>query len=37
MTTLEKHRVRLLVHDEKTSLDKDELFWKVADMLQPKE
>ena len=37
MTTLEKHRVRLLVHDEKGSLDKDELFWKVADMLQPKE
>lgn len=33
----EKHRVRLLVHDEKESLDKDELFWKVADLLQAKE
>lgn len=34
MTTLEKHRVRLFVHDEKESLDKDELFWKIADLFQ---
>lgn len=33
----EKHRVRFLVHDEKTRLDGDDLFWKVADMLQQKE
>lgn len=31
----EKHRVRLLVHDEKERLEKDDLFWKVADLLQP--
>ena len=34
MATLEKHRVRLFLHDEKTSLDGDDLFWKVADLFQ---
>lgn len=33
----EKHRVRFLVHEEKTQLEKDDLFWKVADILQQKE
>ena len=34
MATLEKHRVRLFLHDEKTRLDGDDLFWKVADLFQ---
>jgi len=34
MATLEKHRVRLLLHDEKTGLTDDDLFWKVADLFQ---
>ena len=37
MKTLQGHRVRLLVHNEKTSLDNDDLFWKIADLLQEKE
>ena len=37
MTTLQGHRVRLLVHNEQTSLSGDDLFWKVADLLQEKE
>jgi len=30
----EKHRVRLFVYEDKNNLDKDELFWKVADLFQ---
>ena len=34
----EKHRVRFLVHKEDDrSIEGDELFWKVADILQQKE
>lgn len=34
MTTLEKHRVRLFIYEDKNNLDKEELFWKVMDLFQ---
>jgi|TARA_B110000285_G_C15054944_1_gene579042 hypothetical protein len=34
MEILEKHRVRLFTFQEKELSDKDDIFWKCADMFQ---
>jgi hypothetical protein len=34
MEVAQKHRVRLFVYEDKENLNKEELFWKVADLFQ---